>query len=148
MATGTAGREQLSKLPELLQTAREQGLFRVVYLHHCPIAGQDKWRKRLTDADRVQALLEEHGAELALHGHGHRKHYKELDTRDGKLPVIAVPSASALGLHGRDIAHYNQYQVQRSTSGWQLRIDSRRYQPDSGEFVAGDSRAVELERHM
>ncbi len=117
LATGTLGAEQLSRLPGLLQRTREDGLFRVVYLHHCPLTGQEKWRKRLTDAPQIQALLEEHGAELVLHGHGHRAHYSELHTRHGSLPVIAVPSASALGLHGADIAHYNRYEVQRSDRG-------------------------------
>jgi Calcineurin-like phosphoesterase len=39
MATGTLGEQQLSRLPGLLHRAREDGLFRVVYLHHCPVPG-------------------------------------------------------------------------------------------------------------
>ncbi len=146
LATGTLGEEQLSRLPGLLQRTREDGLFRVVYLHHCPVAGQEKWRKRLTDAPQIQALLEEHGAELVLHGHGHRAHYNELQTRDGILPVLAVPSASALGLHGGDIAQYNRYAVQRCAGNWQLHIDARRYQSVTGEFGAGLSRTLQLMR--
>jgi 3',5'-cyclic AMP phosphodiesterase CpdA len=146
MATGTLGQEQLRRLPGVLEQTGREGLFRVVYLHHCPVPGQEKWRKRLTDAPQAAALLQEHGAELVLHGHGHRAHFNELHTRYGVLPVIAVPSASAMGLHGADIAHYNRYQVQREERGWQLRIDARRYQADSGEFVAGDSKTLHLNR--
>lgn len=146
MATGTLGEEQLSQLPALLQDAAIKGLFRVVYLHHCPVAGQEKWRKRLTDAPQIQALLEEYGAELVLHGHGHRALFNELQSRDGTVPVIAVPSASALGLHGADVAQYNRYEVERIKAGWQLHIYSRHYKPDSGEFVAGDTKTLLLDR--
>ena len=146
MATGTVGADQLSRLPALLQDAAARGLFRVVYLHHCPLPGLEKWRKRLTDAPAVQALLAEHGAELILHGHGHRAHYKELLTQQGVAPVIAVPSASALGLHGADVARYNCYEVSRSDGGWRLEIMPRCYQPDTGEFTPGETKTVELKR--
>jgi len=147
MATGTVGVEQLRHLPALLECAAAEGLCRVVYLHHCPLSGQEKWRKRLTDAPQVQAVLEEYGAELVLHGHGHRAQYHELHTRQGNLPVIAVPSASALGLHGADIAHYNRYEVQRSSGGWQVRIATRRYDAAAARFSAGGDRTLDIARH-
>ncbi|MFK7974688.1 MAG: metallophosphoesterase [Halioglobus sp.] len=146
MATGTLGSEQLDKLPALLEQAKEQDLFRVVYLHHCPVEGLEKWRKRLTDARSMQTLLEAHGAELVIHGHGHRAHYSELDTRDGKLPVIAVPSASALGLHGADVACYNHYAVTKNAKGWQLDIQVRRYDIADNAFTAAEVIEVHLAR--
>lgn len=146
MATGTAGADQLSRLPALLQETADRGLFRVVHLHHSPLPGQEKWRKRLTDASAVQALLTEYGAELVVHGHGHRAHYSELVTCHGLASVIAVPSASALGLHGADVARYNHYGVSRSDSGWRLEITPRCYQTDSGEFVQGELKTVKLTR--
>lgn len=146
MATGTLSEAQLKQLPALLQSAADDGLFRVVYLHHCPVAGVEKWRKRLTNASAIQALLEEHGAELVLHGHGHRSHYSELHTRHGSLPVIAVPSASALGLHGADTAQYNRYAVQHCDTGWELSIDSRCYDSEAGVFGEGSNRTLQLKR--
>jgi len=146
MATGTAGASQLSRLPALLEDAASKGLFRVVYLHHSPLPGMEKWRKRLTDAAAVQAVLSGHGAELILHGHGHRAHYNELSTRDGVTPVIAVPSASALGLHGADVARYNCYSVDRDDSGWRVEIMPRCYQPATGEFIQGENKTVLLKR--
>ncbi len=100
MATGTVGATQMQRLPALLQAADRQNLFRVVHLHHCPLPGVEKWRKRLTDAPELRALLEEAGTELVLHGHGHRQRVGEIATAAGPAPVIAVPSASALGSHG------------------------------------------------
>ena len=146
MATGTAGAEQLARLPALLRESAADGLLRVVHLHHSPLPGHEKWRKRLTDATAVQAVLREHGAELILHGHGHRAHYNELPTRSGIAPVIAVPSASALGLHGADVASYNCYSVGRLEDGWRLEIQARHYDSDSGEFVQGEGKTLELQR--
>lgn len=146
MATGTAGAQQLARLPALLRDCATRGLFRVVHLHHSPLPGHEKWRKRLTDAQAVQDIIAEQGAELIVHGHGHRAHFNELQTRSGTAPVVAVPSASALGLHGADVASYNCYQVESSDGGWQLEILPRHYEPGTAEFVAGETRVVELQR--
>lgn len=146
MATGTAGTEQLARLPGLLDAAHARGHFRVVYLHHSPLPGKDKWRKRLTDAAEVQAIVTHHGAELMLNGHGHRTRYDELATTHGSVPVIAVPSASALGLHGGNSASYNCYGIERTNGGWQLAVEARDYQPESGEFAAGESKSITLAR--
>ena len=147
MATGTVGKEQLERLPRLLAVTRENGLFRVIYLHHSPLAGTEKWRKRLTDAAALQALIEANGAELVLHGHGHRAHYRELETRHGKVPVLAVPSASAVGLHGAEVAHYNRFAVARTASGWEVDIESRGYDSMLGRFTAQGQRSLELIRN-
>lgn len=146
MATGTLGEEQLTALPPLLERTKSLGLFRVVYLHHCPIAGLEKWRKRLTDAPQIQSVLEQHGAELAVHGHGHRAHYHALETRDGTLPVISVPSASALGLHGADVACYNRYSVERTEDGWQLGIHTSCYDVADNAFKPAQAVTVPLAR--
>jgi 3',5'-cyclic AMP phosphodiesterase CpdA len=146
MATGTVDDAQLQRLPALLARARDARLFRVVHLHHSPLPGEDKWRKRLTNASAVQALIADGGAELILHGHGHRALYEELATRDGAAPVISVPSASALGLHGGNVASYNCYGVAREAHGWRLQIDSRGYDRDQELFKAGASRSVALPR--
>lgn len=148
MATGTAGAQQLSRLPALLDAAHAKGQFRVIYLHHSPLPGKDKWRKRLTDAAEVQEVIVSHGAELVLNGHGHRSHYDELKTTHGKAPLIAIPSASALGLHGANVASYNCYGVERTEKGWRLEVNSRDYQPEGGDFAAGESRSLELDRQV
>lgn len=146
MATGTTDEAQLARLPGVLRATGDQGLFRVVYLHHCPLPGTEKWRKRLTNADEVSAILIEEGAELILHGHGHRAHHHELATAEGPAQVLAVPSASALGLHGADTAAYNRYAVREQQGGWQLEIASRRYDRESGTFVAAGQNALDIRR--
>ena len=146
MASGTVDPQQLQALPELLQDCASRGLFRVLYLHHCPLPGVEKWRKRLTNASAVQDIIAENGAELVLHGHGHRAHFHEMATADGTVPVVAVPSASALGLHGADTARYNRYTVESSDHGWQLEIEQRCYDRESGEFSPGEQRKLDIRR--
>jgi 3',5'-cyclic AMP phosphodiesterase CpdA len=147
MATGTVGKAQLERLPRLLQATRKQGLFRVLYLHHSPLAGTEKWRKRLTDATALEALIEAQGAELVLHGHGHRAHYRELETRHGMVPVLSVPSASAMGLHGAEVAQYNRCAVARTADGWTVDIESRGYDSTLDRFTALGQRSLKLIRN-
>lgn len=146
MASGTVAPEQLEKLPDLLRQCAQQGLFRVVYLHHCPIPGLEKWRKRLTNASEVQSIVASEGAELVLHGHGHRAHIHSIEGPRGEIPVVAVPSASALGLHGADRAAYNHYELRSSQTNWQLDIQARRYCDDSEKFQAAERRQFQLRR--
>jgi len=146
MATGTVGQSQLEKLPELLSKAGRDGLFRVVYLHHSPVVGEEKWRKRLTDAEAVAAVIAQHGAELILHGHGHRAHHSSLSTEQGSRPVIAVPSASALGLGHGDIAAYNCYRVQPKDADWLLEIETHQFKKETETFVAGQPQTLSIKR--
>ena len=146
MATGTAGARQLAQLRELLADAARKRLFRVVYLHHSPLPGDERWRKRLTDAPALRDVLVEEGAEMIVHGHGHRGSLTEVETCHGPAPVIAVPSASALGLHGADRAHYNHYTVAGSGEGWRLEIETRGYDPGSRRFSAVDRNRIDLPR--
>jgi 3',5'-cyclic AMP phosphodiesterase CpdA len=146
MASGTLGDEQLSGLAPILEQTAQAGLFRVVYLHHPPLPGTEKWRKRLTDAPELCEIIKQQGAELILHGHGHRAQQHELETRDGKVLVAAVPSASALGLHGADVAAYNLYAVTIGSGGWLLDIQRRHYQPERDSFAAQSSQQLQVQR--
>ena len=138
MATGEVDRGQLEALVDLLRA--HQGKFRVVYLHHSPVAGAEKWRKRLRNAAAVRACISAEGAELVLHGHGHRQRWSELEGPQGSIPVLAVPSASARGLYGADVAAYNLYTVERLREGWQCRAESRQLMTDSDRFIATETR--------
>jgi len=146
MATGSIDEAQLRQLPNLLDRAYQQGLCRVVYLHHSPVPGVEQWRKRLCNAPALSRILEDHGAELVLHGHGHRRRNDSLQTRHGLAPVIAIPSASAMGLHGKDSAAYNRYSLQRQSDGWDLQVSCRRYDVADARFIEGDRISLELKR--
>lgn len=146
LATGTLGATQLERLPAILENTAQRGLCRVIYLHHSPVSGEEKWRKRLTDAPDLRSVLDEYGCELVLYGHSHRASQAELTTRDGPAPALAVPSASALGLYGADGASYNCYSLCRETGGWRLEVETRRFDKAGGRFLAAGTSARAIPR--
>jgi len=116
MATGTLGRAQLEALEQLLMTLAAEDVFRVLLVHH-PLRS-DSYIKRLTDSAALIALLKQHGVELVLHGHDHVHSTIWIDGPQRKIPVIGVPSASALA-HGRyPAAAYNLYAIERDGAAW------------------------------
>jgi 3',5'-cyclic AMP phosphodiesterase CpdA len=116
MATGRLGRVQLDALePMLLRLSTEQA-FRVLLIHH-PLRSTSR-AKRLTDSSRLLAILKRHGVDLILHGHDHVHSRIWIDGPKAAIPVIGVPSASALA-HGRyPAAAYNLFEIERERAGW------------------------------
>ena len=133
-ATGRLGSKQINKLAELLQQSKEQGLFRVVVLHHGPLVDSNKFRKRLIDAEQFRSVIKSNGAELILHGHGHYPVSGWLDTVNVKIPVIGAASASLLSSSATKRAGYNIYEVNATASGWKVQMQSRCYDKDDGVF--------------
>jgi 3',5'-cyclic AMP phosphodiesterase CpdA len=126
LAIGRLGSGQLARLDDLLDATGRRGLFRVIYLHHAPAPGQDKWRKRLTDAPALAAVVRRRGAELLLHGHNHRTREHWLDAGGRPIPVFGAASASAVGAHG-EAGGYCLYRIGREQGEWQLELERRRY---------------------
>ncbi len=128
MATGTLGEDQIEALAEHLRTARDRGQFRLVLLHHSPLPDGHSWRKRLTDARELCAVIAAQGAELVVHGHGHQEAERELawrhGDRDGVCRVFAVPSAS-YAMDGR--AGWNRIRVGPFNEGWDVEVEARRW---------------------
>jgi 3',5'-cyclic AMP phosphodiesterase CpdA len=137
LAVGTIGREQLARLEKILETIGRQGLYRVVLIHHPPVPGTVTWHRRLTDSALFRAVLARQGAELVLHGHAHRTSMHQLSTPAGRVPVIGVPSASALGRTVERGSRYHLYHVRRDGRGWDLRIAVRAY-PFNDKASTGD----------
>lgn len=129
MATGRLGTRQLSHLAEALDETR--GLFRVVLIHHPPMSPPKRHLRRLTDAEQFRRVLADHGAELLLHGHDHRRSVHWLEGSNGtKIPAIGAPSASASAPHGsEDAAGYNVFRIEPKKSTWRLEMIARQRQP-------------------
>lgn len=132
-ATGRVGKQQRQQLARLLDWAAERGLCRVVMIHHPPITGLEKRRKRLTDVAAVEALLKQHGAELVLHGHCHRPMENYLDEA-AQLPVLGLPSASSVHPMPGRTAQYYIYHLTELAQGWQLTVKVRGYCLQEGLF--------------
>jgi 3',5'-cyclic AMP phosphodiesterase CpdA len=145
-ATGRIGAGQLERLDALLGETGQQGLFRVVLVHHPPVPGEEKWRKRLTDAARLCRVIVARGAELVLHGHRHRAEQSRIEIPGTHVPVYGIPSASAIGHKTGRIARYYLYRVQRSASGWMLDITSREFSPGQAAFAREGESRLEIPR--
>jgi 3',5'-cyclic AMP phosphodiesterase CpdA len=116
MATGWLGRTQLDALERILTRLSAERAFRVLLIHH-PLRSKSR-AKRLTDSDRLLALLKRHGVELILHGHDHVHSTMWFEGPNGAIPAIGVPSASAVA-HGRSpAAAYNLFSIERDGDAW------------------------------
>jgi 3',5'-cyclic AMP phosphodiesterase CpdA len=125
MATGRLGSDQLARLAKILVTLAREPMFRVVLIHHPPVANRGHHMKRLIDGTIFRALLAEHGAELLLHGHNHEQQLRWLDGPRGRIPAVGVPSASAIISDHDEPAAYNLYRIGGSPGAWRCEMTSR-----------------------
>lgn len=130
LAQGTLGPDQIAEARTLLEQAAGRGLFRVVLLHHPPVAGAVSRRKRLTDQAALRAMLGQVGAELVLHGHAHAALLNHIAGPRGPIPVLGVPSASAPSDLGHEqAARWNEIAIARQGSGFRAAVTSRGVTP-------------------
>ena len=103
-AVGEVGGDQLSRLAGMLTTLGHDGLARVVLIHHPVMPGVAKPRHGLNDRDAFARVIADHGAELILHGHEHRRIDGDLPGPRGPVPVHGIGSGTYLsqkpGRHG------------------------------------------------
>jgi 3',5'-cyclic AMP phosphodiesterase CpdA len=95
-AIGRVGPDQLARLRVVLERLRDDGLRRVVLIHHPPVAGVSKPRHELLDLDAFDRVIAELGAELVLHGHEHRRVESTLPGPDGDVPVHGIGSGTSI----------------------------------------------------
>jgi 3',5'-cyclic AMP phosphodiesterase CpdA len=125
IAAGRLGSAQRAHLGLALEELRRHGLFRVVLIHHPPLPGQAGWRRGLRDAKALKAVLQEHGAELVLHGHDHAESLHALDTVTGPAMIIGVPSASEAVAGRIPAARYNKYRIDKVAGSWRCDMIGR-----------------------
>lgn len=137
MATGRLGEPQLAALANVLDEAR--GLFRVVLIHHPPLSPPKRYMRRLTDAAGLRRVLAEHGAELLIHGHDHRRALVWLDGPNGsKIPAAGVPSVSARVPHGsEDGAGYTLFRIDGDQGARRCEMIARQRMDDGTIREAG-----------
>ncbi len=130
LATGWLGTRQLIALTATLKELKNEGLFRIILIHHPPVT-EAAQHKRLFDAPVLKRIIADHGAELLLHGHDHLHMINWLNGPGGtRVPAVGVPSASAT--QGADeSAAYNLYRIDGSRGAWQCELISRGFKsPD------------------
>jgi len=131
LATGTLGGAQITRIGAMLRKFGDDGLFRILALHHPAAKGAVGARKALTDQAALQSCLEEAGAELVIHGHMHRPLSMVVGAR--KIPVIGAGSASHGGSFGDyPPAQYNLYRIDKKPDGgWRASMEIRELDPAS-----------------
>ena len=136
-ATGRVGAEQRRALSALLRQTEQEGLFRVVMIHHPPYPEGARFGRGLRDARAVDALLRDAAPELVLHGHNHRFSLVDRPTGGGRhVPVLGIGSASAVPGTPR---HRAEYALIRIEDDGALTVE-RRAADASGAFSV-------MERH-
>ena len=131
IASGRLGSGQIERVKKALQQTQQAGLFRVVALHHPPLAGVISTRKGLQDGHRFREMLAVTGAELVVHGHCHRPTFGYLTGPAGPIPVVGVPSASAAPERAHDRhARWHLFRVSRTAEGWSLSLTVRGLRQD------------------
>jgi 3',5'-cyclic AMP phosphodiesterase CpdA len=120
-ATGTFKRGQALATARLLEEAKARGLFRVVMIHHPPIAGAAAWSKRLIGKQFFSKVIHDAGAELVLHGHTHLDTLYWLNGPDGeKVPVAGIPSASQNAGGSKPASRYSLFEIEGEPGNWSL----------------------------
>ncbi|MDD9910892.1 MAG: metallophosphoesterase [Ahrensia sp.] len=132
MATGSFRSQQAYDTARLLDKTRDEGLFRIVMIHHPPFENATAWSKRLIGSSRFRMMIAEHGAELVLHGHTHIDSVEAIDGPDGLVPIVGVPSASVAPRDQRPEsdtakrrpgARYNLFAINGAPGGWRCQME-------------------------
>lgn len=133
LASGRLGEAQLERLSQILADLAGRDLYRVVTIHHPPASGVVSGRKALEDAEALRALLAVHGADLVLHGHAHEAAVSTIPGPQGPIPVLGVPSASAVGggRHAPARWHAIEFSAERT-----MRVVARGLSAATGAFEA------------
>jgi 3',5'-cyclic AMP phosphodiesterase CpdA len=145
-ASGRLGAGQLERLASTLAELRARELCCVLLIHH-PVTDEGFTpRRRLVDAAALREVLRNVGADLVLHGHGHKTVATEIEGPECPIPVVGVRSSS----HSADIesrrAQYHQFRIERSAvSGgprFRFGLVTRGYEAASGGFVLESERLL------
>ncbi len=139
-ATGRVGKPQAAALAAALAAAGRAGLFRIVLIHHSPVAGATPWLRRLTDAGEVRRAIAGAGAELVLHGHNHRFSLAHIAGPAAPVPVVGATAASLRPHDGRPGGSYNLLRIDGGQGAWT--VDLSQHRCADGGVVAGEPQRI------
>ncbi len=142
LAWGRLGQAQLQQLEIVLREEEQAGRTRVVLMHH-PIAdGAVRRRKALADRVALRAVLRRVGAELVLHGHARNARLESVPGPRGPVPVLCVPSSSALPNPRDEAARWHQVTLPPPGQQRWAHVQVRQWSLAAGNFV--DAASYEL----
>ena len=110
---------------EILSRAGDEGLCRVILIHHAPVRGASPPHKRLYGIGTFQETVSRHGAELVLHGHTHLPTLNWISGKGRPIPVVGVAAGGES--HGGDkpLAQWNLIGVDGAAGNWRLTLTRR-----------------------
>jgi len=136
-ASGCLGERQLEAVASRLTELRNKELCRVVLIHHPVVDHGFTPRRRLVDSSDFRTVLRAAGADLVLHGHGHRSIYNEIEGPDGPIPVVGVRSSSHSAQDESRRARYHLFRIEPGGAGrYRFHLAIRGYDAARGGFVA------------
>jgi 3',5'-cyclic AMP phosphodiesterase CpdA len=137
MATGRVSKSQRQRLKDVLNVLKQQGLFRIIAMHHPPYPNACSWHKRLMNSNALRHIIADAGAELILHGHTHQStHHFLTDSHD--IDVFGIASASQEPGSHHEPAQYHLITIDKKGSNWQCQI--MRYGYDCDDHIKDLSR--------
>lgn len=134
-AQGRLGDAQLDRLGAGLTQAGEEGLTRVILVHHPITHGVVAGRSELVDRQALGQVLARTGGELVLHGHAHAAAVSTLPGPNGRIPVLGVPSASAAHGHG-EAARWHMIEIGEGQDP-SIRLTARGLEPSGRAHQLG-----------
>jgi 3',5'-cyclic AMP phosphodiesterase CpdA len=146
-AAGEIGKPQLERLASALRRFGDGRFCRIVLIHHPPFGGVAHRRKSLRDIGGFVDVLKQHGCELVLHGHTHVSGLGRIEIPSGPIPVIGVPSASAVESSHKDPSRYHIYRISAQPDrpgAWQCEVAVRELNPDLSGYRAVGTMRLEL----
>lgn len=113
IAAGELGADQLQRLEIVLNRLREDGFFRLVLIHHPPLAKLANRRRGLRDADRLADVLKRFGADLILHGHNHTNQVATAEGPDRPIPIVGIAAGGMIKnrKHPAELGRYNLIEI-------------------------------------
>lgn len=129
LAIGRFDETQARRLGRILDLLGRAGYYRTVLIHHPPNAELQHPSFGLKGHRLFRQVVNEHGAELILHGHTHRSSIHSIPGKGHEVPVVGVAAASAAqGGSLDDPARYNLFRIERAGNGWTCTMREYGYQ--------------------
>ncbi|MDR6869874.1 3',5'-cyclic AMP phosphodiesterase CpdA [Bosea sp. BE125] len=138
MATGRLGQAQIAKAEVLLNHARNEGLIRVVLIHHPPYVGGARRARELVDAEAFEAMLARSGADLILHGHNHTFSLAWRPGLGRDVPIVGVPSASIGPLGHGERATWHLFKIEGDAAEPRISVEQRGFEADGTVMLRQD----------
>ena len=130
-ACGLVGEQQLAALAKRLETPRTGPRF--LAIHHPPFPGMISFRKRLRDADCLEAITTVENTHVILHGH-------DLTDREALHRGVRVFGTSSASYQR---GSFRRFDIAPVDHGWRVEMNLFRRQ-DAGEYVSAQKQCWQV----